>query len=267
MCSRSELEQNKTRELQKSLGKSKQRKSTRNADDKVTKIMMYATIVLKVFSLLSKSFIRRCHYQNNSFICSKNDLSLSFSICKVCYKEKSGVGAIYGCEYPKGTFRTLFITSFQVLEIADVNEVTDLSLAFEDKNIGHLYITPDWVKWLFTSSVDKLNVTVIEFSLTALNVLSRMKYKRLASGVPVENEMVNFYQYCKENLKIGKGRINKVNGNSIQYSLDTEEYSIGFPILNKHLKVVGLHVSSQKQDIRGVFKAITIGSVLAAFKN
>ena len=116
-----------------------------------------------------------------------------------------------------------------MLEILDVNEVTNLLLVFEDRNIGNLYITPDWVKWLFTSPVDKLNVTVIEFSLTALNVLSRMKYERLASEVPVENEVVNVYQYCKENLKIGKGRINKVNGNIIEYSLDTEECRTVFP--------------------------------------
>ena len=153
-----------------------------------------------------------------------------------------------------------------MLEISDVNEITNLSLVFEDKNIGNLYITPDWVKWLFTSPADKLNVTVIEFSFTALNVLSRMKYERLASEVPAENEVVNVYQYCEENLKIGKGRINKVNGNIIEYSLDTEEYSSGFPILNEHLEVVGLHVSSQKQETRGLFKAITIGSVLEAFE-
>ena len=69
------------------------------------------------------------------------------------------------CEFPKGTFRTLFITSNEVLDISNVNEVANLKLDFLDKNIGNMYITPDWVKWLFTSAAGDLNVTVIEFSL------------------------------------------------------------------------------------------------------
>ena len=76
-----------------------------------------------------------------------------------------------------------------------MNEVANLKLEFEDKNIGNLFITPDWVKWLFTSPADKLNVTVIEFSVTALSILSRMKYERLAPEDPVENEDVSVFQY------------------------------------------------------------------------
>ena len=106
-------------------------------------------------------------------------LSPSFTICKFKFKDVTGIGAIYGYEYPKGTFRTLFIASYEMLEISDVNEVSNLLLVFKDNAIGNLFLTPDWVKWLFTSPVDKLNVTVIEFSVTALSILSRMKYERL----------------------------------------------------------------------------------------
>ena len=94
-----------------------------------------------------------------------------------------------------------------MLEISDVNEIANLKLDFEDKNIGNLYLTPDWVKWLFTSPAYKLNVTVMEFSLTALSILSRMKYERLAPEDPVENEVVSFFQYCEGSLIIGKGRV------------------------------------------------------------
>ena len=141
-----------------------------------------------------------------------------------------------------------------------------MSLVFEDKNIGILYITPDWVKWLFTSPVDKLNVTVIEFSLTALNVLSRMKYERLTPEVPVANEVVSVFQYCNGSLNFGKGRVNKVNGKIINYILNTEQYSCGFPLLNERLKVVGIHVNSINLEERESFKAITIGSIFKAFK-
>ena len=190
----------------------------------------------------------------------------SFTICKVQYKEQFGIGAIYGCEYPKGTFRTLFITSYEVLKISNVDEVTHLCLIFEDRNIGNLYITPDWVKWLFTSPVDKLNVAVIEFSLTALNILSRLKFERLASEYPVENEVVSVFQYREDTIKFGKGQINRIIGNVIQYSLELDEYSIGYPILNEHMKVVGIHVSSHKKETQGLLHAITIGSVFEAFK-
>ena len=200
-------------------------------------------------------------------------LSPSFTICKFKYKEVTGVGAIYGCEYPEGTIRTLFIASYEALAISNVNEITNLRLDFEENTIGNLYITPDWVKWLFTSSADKLNVTVIEFSVTALTILSRMRYERLISADPVLNEVVSLYKYCEGTLNIEKGRVKKVIGEAIEYtnmsqetkehSLDTEEYSCGFPLLNEQLKVVG--IQTNKFD-GGTLKAITIGSILEAFK-
>ena len=189
---------------------------------------------------------------------NKHNLNPLFTICQVKYKEHSGNGAIYDCEYPKGTFRTLFITSF--LEISDVNEITDVRLIFLDKTID---LTPDWVKWLWTSPVDKFNVTVIEFSLTALKVLSRMKYDRLAPEDPVLNEVVNVVQYCKGSIITGNGTINKVIGDVIEYSLDTEELSCGFPLFNGKSNVVGIHTN--KLD-GGTLKATAIGSILDAFK-
>ena len=59
-----------------------------------------------------------------------------------------------------------------------------------------------WVKWLFTSPVNKLNVTVIEFSVTALTILSQMKYERLAPEAPVVNEVVSVFQYLKEGYSL-----------------------------------------------------------------
>ena len=74
-----------------------------------------------------------------------------------------------------------------------MNEITELRLEFEDNTIGNFDITPDWVKWLWTSPQDKLNVTVIEFSTTALKVLSRSKYVSLESAIPIENAKVRVY--------------------------------------------------------------------------
>ena len=121
--------------------------------------------------------------------------------------------------------------------------------------------------------MDKLNVTVIEFSVKALTILSeitivsQMKYERLAPEVPVVNEVVRVFQYFEGRL-FGKWRVIKVIGEVIEFtcSLDTDEYSCGFPLLNKKLKVVGIHVNSNKLEKRGILKAITIESIFEAFK-
>ena len=147
-----------------------------------------------------------------------------------------------------------------------MNQISNLLLVSEDNTIGNLFLTPDYVKWLFTSPADKLNVTVIEFSVTALQILSRMKYERLVPEDPVLDEVVSVYQYCEESLIIGKGHVNKVIGEVIEYTLDTREYCSGFPLLNKNLKVVGIHVNSNKLEKRGILKAISIESILEAFK-
>ena len=77
----------------------------------------------------------------------------------------------------EGTWRTLFITSYEIFDIYHVNDITELQIEFEDKTIGNLKLTPDWVKWLWKSPQDKLNVTVIEFSTTALKVLSTIEIR------------------------------------------------------------------------------------------
>ena len=84
-----------------------------------------------------------------------------------------------------------------------------------------------------------------------------MKYERLAPADPVVDEFVSVFQYCEGSLIIGKTRVNKVIGEIlvIEFSLDTEEYDCcGFPLLNQQLKVVGIHVNSNKSDNRGLFK-------------
>ena len=143
-----------------------------------------------------------------------------------------------------------------------MNEITEVCLVFEGKSIGNQLLTPDWVKWL--CPLDKFNVTVIEFSLTALKILSETKYERLTSDVLVNNEHVSVFQYIKESLNFAKGRINKVIGEVIEYSLDTEELSFGFPLLNEKLNVVGIHMN--KLGGGGTLKAIAIRSILEAFK-
>ena len=57
---------------------------------------------------------------NYSYNRPKDYFRYQSTICKVTYNEQSGTGAIYGYEFPEGTWRTLFITCNQVLNVLDV---------------------------------------------------------------------------------------------------------------------------------------------------
>ena len=187
------------------------------------------------------------------------------TICNVKYKEQIGTGAIYGYEFPEETWRTLFITSNQVLSIADAKEVTGLSLEFKEDSIGN-DVTPDWVKWLWTSSRDQLNVTVIEFSPIALKVLSRMKYDRLISATPIKNEKFTVPLYKGDFVT---GTIVDVKGDNIQFKIDLADGNSGHPLLNDEYRVVGIHVGlwdTSNESGQVTRHAINIRSILEGFK-
>ena len=96
------------------------------------------------------------------------------TICKIEYNEISGIGAIYQYEFPRGTWRTLFITSYEILKVSDINDFPNLELEFENKRISKLSVTSDWVNLLWSSH--EMNVTVIEFNSTAKKELSQSTY-------------------------------------------------------------------------------------------
>ena len=60
--------------------------------------------------------------QSNASFSQNNFFRSQSSICSIEYKFIYGTGAIIGLEFPEGTWRTLFITSFQVAPISDPNE-------------------------------------------------------------------------------------------------------------------------------------------------
>ena len=115
-----------------------------------------------------------------------------------------------------------------MLSIADATEVTGLRLEFKEDSIGNVDVTPDWVKWLWTSSRDQLNVTVIEFSPIALKILSRMKYDRLISANPIKNGKFTVSLYTGD---LVTGTIINVMGDIIQFKIALKEGNSGFPLL------------------------------------
>ena len=145
-----------------------------------------------------------------------------------------------------------------------MKEIVNVRLVFKEETIGNVDMTPDWVKWLWTSPRDQLNVTVIEFSPTALKVLSRMKYARLLSATPEKKAKVTLYHY---NGGDAGGSIIDIVGDCIQYNIKSE-ISLGSPLLNEDRHVVGIHVGlwdSTTESAQTTCKAINIQSILTAF--
>ena len=114
------------------------------------------------------------------------------SICSVQYNSQigTGTGSFFGLQFPEaeGTWHTLFITSYRIVPINNPSEVTGLKLIFQSSSIGNVDITPDCVNFLWSS--DELNVTVIDLSATAIQILSREQVVRLRSATPREKERI-----------------------------------------------------------------------------
>ena len=186
------------------------------------------------------------------------------TICNVRYKDQSGAGAIYGFQFPEGTWRTLFITCNQTVMISDVQEIDGLKLEFKEETVDNVNVTSVWAKYLWTSPRDQLNVTVIEFSPTALKALSRMRYARLLSATPQTTEKITISDFEGRYVS---GTIVNVIGDIIQYKPDTET-SVGSPLLNKDWDVVGINIGlwyATTEHVQTTFKAINIQSILTAF--
>lgn len=168
------------------------------------------------------------------------------SICSVEYKSRLGTGVIVGLESLEGTWRTLFITSFQVAPLCDPKEVTELKVVFEDITIGKLSFTPNWIKTLWASGANELDVIVIEFSTLAMTIISRTRISRMLSAAPQHNEKVSVFNYNnsgnneKSQLIMGFGSINSINSKIVEFSAVIKEISLGSPILNSDCKLIGL---------------------------
>ena len=60
---------------------------------------------------------------------------------------------------------------------------------------------------------------------------------------------MSVFEYTKEILNFGKGRIIIVIEEVIEYSSDTEELRCGFPLLNEQFKVVGMYTNKLDKGI------------------
>ena len=83
---------------------------------------------------------------------------------------------------------------------------------------------------------------------------------------PLRMKYVSVFQYSEESLNFGKGRINKVIGEVIEYSLDTEELQLRLSSVEWTIKSGRNTCQPNKLEEGGTLKAIAIGSILEAFK-
>ena len=195
------------------------------------------------------------------------------SICSVEYKSRHGTGAIIGLEFPEDTWRTLFMTSYQVAPINDPNEITNLKVIFEDKTIGILNWTPNWVETLWKSPTEELDVTVIELSRKAMTIFSRTNVARLNAATAQDKEKISTFHYLpylyngsnEWALNIVNGMIDNINENIIEYSTVAKIESPGSPVMNGEFKIIGLE--SKNGAGPNKWKAISMNQILEAYKN
>ena len=210
-----------------------------------------------------------------------------FSICYVESEyRKTGTGSFVNIEFPlnSGIMRYLFMTAFHVVQICLPDEVTGLKLKFGDNTstIGNVNLTPDWVKML-CAFPNQMDVFVIEFSQTAMKILSGTNFASLPFACPQINESIFVYQYPDPNggHVVGIGTITSITsvdnyGNPIiEYQqAHTEVGSSGSPVLNKDFKVVGIHCGTSTNDdfeenkiqYKGKRHATRIDEILKVFK-
>lgn len=187
-----------------------------------------------------------------------------------------GTGSLISFQYPDNENRTLFMTSFHVVKFTSPSQVTGLKLIFQDRTIGNVNLTPDWVKTLWTSPEEELDIFIIEFGPIAMKVLSRTKMASLYPAPPKENDLIQLYWYpnLESGLQVNNGNITVINGQIINYKVTTEEGASGSPLLNRNFKVVGIHsgvwvTEKEENGIKikylGERQAVHINVILEAF--
>ena len=164
------------------------------------------------------------------------------TLCSVLYNNKSGTGALCRLEFPKGTWHNLLISSFQVLKITSISKVIGVQLIFQNEKIN---LTPDWVKKLWTSSADEMDLTIIELSLIARSFLSTYNIEYLVSAYPQKAEIVTIYQistnYKNTELIQVNGNIDDIiDGKVIEINGIIELIDAGSLVLNGDYKVIGI---------------------------
>lgn len=160
--------------------------------------------------------------------------------------------------------------------IHDPEEVINIKLLFEDQSIGNIDFMPDWVKKLWASPTSELDVTVIELSEIAIQILSRTRYSCLSHAAPQLKLNVHVFQFPGGVLKSGDGYIDEIDAHTgvMKCIVDAEPGSSGSPLLNSENKAVGIHCGEWQLDpadsqlLRNKRKkAIDIGKIFAAYKN
>ena len=141
-------------------------------------------------------------------------------------------------------------------------------------------LTPDWVKSgrLYTFP-NQLDVVIIEFSRTAMKILSRTNFASLLDADIEKEVSVSSYVYqypvLNGRLAVVKGKISKIESKIIKYWAQTEVGGSGSPVLNENLKVIGIHCGTLTDEVfkndkvqcKGIKQAIRIDEILKAFKD
>ena len=161
------------------------------------------------------------------------------SICSVLYNNERGTGIICRLEFPKKIYRILLVTSFHVLRITKVSQVTGVRLVFTNRLIGNIDLTPDWIRKLWCSLNNEMSLTIIEFNATAINDLIH-NIDFFISAIPQQNEKVTIYDILNDEFNIMTGRLYIIDERIIKINMEKQVINCGAPVFNEEFKVIGI---------------------------
>ena len=163
------------------------------------------------------------------------------------------------------------MTSYQMIQVNNINDMDHIKLTFVDQTIGTLYLTQNWINIICTSPSNEPSIIIIEFSQIALKILSRTKYSRLRKATNVKRGEIYVFQYPDGNQTLNKGHIIMLLKVKLNIHVHKQLKSYGSPLLNSEFKVVGIQINTCKNSVRNnlefAYKAITINTILDSFKS
>lgn len=189
---------------------------------------------------------------NESYPVAMDDIlrmnrELSSSLCRVDHLRTQGTGALVNLRRNNEPDIWTFMTCNHVVPTVDTAELCALELYFTNPKLGTLFIQPDWIRFAWTHSVQRLDVTVVEFTPNAFQYLQEKGAVFLNIEEPHEGNKVALFQFPKGTWSLAFNVIESFSeDNQIMYHIGADDGSSGSPVVKwstagTPASVVGVH--------------------------
>lgn len=170
------------------------------------------------------------------------------SICKVLNKDSQGTGGLVALRISNGNTAYSFVTCNHVLGSNDSVEIYNTTLQFYASRERPalveppcVKIKPEWIYFVWNSSDQYFDSTVIEFNEIGRNALFAMGAEFLDVTEPFAGQEVIMFGYASGKLGVDHNVIEKLDEYKIVYHMGAKNGSSGSPILTQTGEIVGVH--------------------------